>query len=584
MKNLIIYTSVIVICICGQLFSQQGSIKINSLEGSAIKGDAGKMFIIQIDIGSPDLVIGLTGLSFKLNWNSKDYIETLNSSKGSFFGNDQLFLYRNYPDRLEAGVTSTTGPYSGSGIAVACTMKVKQKVSGTVKVTFDLTDISALDAQGRSVQLTPFNNSFVLKLCDELPLELLSPNGGEFLKVETTKEITWSSKEIDSLRIEYSTNNGKDWQIIERSIPASTGKYLWTVPDKPSEECLIKISSTSDAGQVDISSKPFVIYPSRQVFGPYLPDEYTLALLHFDGDLKNRSALTSNANANGGGIAFSNDSPLGSGQSVSINNKDYCGSSVSIPNASSLDLQGDFTIEFWAKIRSAGSGCVTWSALISKPADNSSLAPCYQIGLWDSGIQAFGQIFNGSIGPRVFSNNGSFSMGSWYHFALIRDIKNNKLRLLIHDSNRNLVDQTEALNMPSNVFPMKSLRDLLIGSPFDGYIDELRISSTVRDFSPAALSLISPNGYELLFPLSTHRIQWTSQNVGKVKLEFSANNGNTWSLIAASVDASASFYNWIVPNVISDSCRIRITDLANPGVCEQSLYKFSIKKPSIHLT
>ena len=58
--------------------------------------------------------------------------------------------------------------------------------------------------------------------------------------------ISWRSVTCDTIRIQYSINNGGSWEEIVASTPAPRGFYLWTVPDDDSTQCLVKISDTSN--------------------------------------------------------------------------------------------------------------------------------------------------------------------------------------------------------------------------------------------------------------------------------------------------------------------------------------------------
>ncbi|MCD6531548.1 hypothetical protein J7K99_03790, partial [bacterium] len=89
-------------------------------------------------------------------------------------------------------------------------------------------------------------------------VNVTQPNGGETLAVGTNYEITWTSSLVDSVKIEYSTDNGSSWSVVVSSTP-SDGSYLWLVPDTPSDQCLIKISSTSDSAVNDVSDDVFTI-------------------------------------------------------------------------------------------------------------------------------------------------------------------------------------------------------------------------------------------------------------------------------------------------------------------------------------
>jgi|GEM_PF-1247036 len=76
-------------------------------------------------------------------------------------------------------------------------------------------------------------------------LTINQPNGGEVWKVGTNHEITWNSTNAGgSVKIQYSINGRGNWKDIASSTN-NDGAYSWTVPDYPSQNCLIKVSSTS---------------------------------------------------------------------------------------------------------------------------------------------------------------------------------------------------------------------------------------------------------------------------------------------------------------------------------------------------
>ncbi len=86
------------------------------------------------------------------------------------------------------------------------------------------------------------------------------PNGGEVWKTTTTKNISWSSTNVDYVIIEFSTNNGKDWQIIENSYPGNASPYKWKVPYSAiSDSCLVKVIDANNSHSYDISDGIFRI-------------------------------------------------------------------------------------------------------------------------------------------------------------------------------------------------------------------------------------------------------------------------------------------------------------------------------------
>lgn len=90
-------------------------------------------------------------------------------------------------------------------------------------------------------------------------LYIYSPNGGESWSVGSAHWISWRSVSIDNISIDYSINNGGNWTNITPITPSPTGKYLWTIPDDPSAQCLIKITNTDDPTIYDTSNAVFTI-------------------------------------------------------------------------------------------------------------------------------------------------------------------------------------------------------------------------------------------------------------------------------------------------------------------------------------
>ncbi len=91
------------------------------------------------------------------------------------------------------------------------------------------------------------------------------PNGGENLMPNETCIIQWESTDLNNVKIEYSTDGGLDWINIIDSIAAGTGTYNWTVPNTPSENCLIRISCIDNPFVNDKSDGIFTIQSSSPV-------------------------------------------------------------------------------------------------------------------------------------------------------------------------------------------------------------------------------------------------------------------------------------------------------------------------------
>lgn len=80
------------------------------------------------------------------------------------------------------------------------------------------------------------------------------------------------------------------------------------------------------------------------------------------------------------------------------------------------------------------------------------------------------------------------------------------------------------------------------------------------------LDLTSPEGGENIAGDSKFDINWESEIITSVKIEFSSDNAQNWSTVAGSVTASDSTYEWTVPNINTDEGYIKLTF---PGQQEQ---------------
>lgn len=85
-------------------------------------------------------------------------------------------------------------------------------------------------------------------------IDITSPSGGERWEIGSTHNITWSSSGAGTyVKLEYSTNNGSTWTVFDASS-RNDGVRPWIVDvDNLSDQCKIKISSTSNPGIYDIS-------------------------------------------------------------------------------------------------------------------------------------------------------------------------------------------------------------------------------------------------------------------------------------------------------------------------------------------
>ena len=80
-------------------------------------------------------------------------------------------------------------------------------------------------------------------------------------------------------------------------------------------------------------------------------------------------------------------------------------------------------------------------------------------------------------------------------------------------------------------------------------------------FEVEAVRVLAPNGGESLQPGESENLRWQTFNPPRcdsLSLFYSVDNGQTYEPITTGLPGTDTSYLWAVPNVISDSCRIKI--------------------------
>jgi len=235
--------------------------------------------------------------------------------------------------------------------------------------------------------------------------------------------------------------------------------------------------------------------PKETVGGPYIADEHTMLLLHFDGDLSNASQYSEDAVAHGQTYYIANNvSDLG--QCLRIDNDSQTDSSyVTVADTPYVDLTGDWTLEGWINIFTFGESSSDWRwvpRLLMKPGAETFWLPNYFLEMWgdtrryECGYNVQGQY----LWPKVVSPDNTLVVGQWLHLAFIRDTSRNILILVTHNANRELVNFNVSSYDPiTDNPPTVTSMPVHIGygggggdSWLDGFVDEIRISDVVREF------------------------------------------------------------------------------------------------------
>ncbi|MFC1550955.1 hypothetical protein ACFL6P_00180 [Candidatus Latescibacterota bacterium] len=124
---------------------------------------------------------------------------------------------------------------------------------------------------------------YALEQSETKEITLTSPNGGESWVACTTQNITWTSSNVDNVKIEYSTDNGYNWTETNTGIEAAADFFSRPMSVLHTAKLKIKNSETLNliANNVNFSDK--------KCFFPFLFDSIqknslfqTLTFLHFN--------------------------------------------------------------------------------------------------------------------------------------------------------------------------------------------------------------------------------------------------------------------------------------------------------------
>ena len=114
-----------------------------------------------------------------------------------------------------------------------------------------------LKVNGVAIPTGP-NQQYALTWSADQPyIEVIYPNGNESFNPFFAETITWNNAGITGNQtIEYSMNNGANWTTVSTTVPATTTRFAFTVPDANTATALVRVSS---GAITDISDANFKI-------------------------------------------------------------------------------------------------------------------------------------------------------------------------------------------------------------------------------------------------------------------------------------------------------------------------------------
>jgi len=378
-------------------------------------------------------------------------------------------------------------------------------------------------------QVDTSDASFSISSSSSRPKVLLSyPSAANtHLKVGDSVNLSWTRQNVSAVALDYSTDDGQTWTEIAGNLEADT--CLWTVPDNPSTDCRVRVRGQADSGVLDISDNAFSI-GRIQLLSPNGGEVIT-------GDYSGYSSYPITWSA--AGVAYVNiDYSADGGACWSTITSDFDGSLgtyfwnlpgeptsnglIRVSNAANGAINdvsdAPFSIRNPIKLTNAnGGGFITNSSMFNIRWKMQDISPTAQI-YWEYSL-------DNDTWTRINTTAVSVSNESMYWFVNTGLDDSVWLRAVEQGTNR-IVGRSEA---------------------------QFRVTDKI-------LQLFEPNGGEEYAALTTQTISWDHDGLTNLSIHFSADDGVTWSQLAANVPASELSYSWIVPETPSVNCRIKLQD------------------------
>ncbi|MCK6615110.1 MAG: hypothetical protein L6Q47_12800, partial [Ignavibacteriaceae bacterium] len=371
------------------------------------------------------------------------------------------------------------------------------------------------------------DNNFTVYNAVQQSVTVTAPNGGEIIQPGSTFNITWSGSNISNVAIQLTTNNGLNWSTIVSSTE-SDGFYQWVPASNiASTNCKIRIYDATDSLPVDESDASFTILssPAVTVISPNGGEslnsgsQYTINW-NSQSIEKVKIEFTSN---NGASWSFV-DSVTSSGQYL-----------WTIPAVSSVlckirvsDLTDGFPVDVSDEVFSVSTAAPQSIAVTSPNGGEVLSSGANRLISWTSSGIDFVQLeYTTNNGVDWTTITASTESDGAYLWSPVPSVVTNNARIRISDA--------------------------ADGSPED-------LSDAVFSIAPdPAVEVLYPDGGETFLSGSVQNILWSSSNLDNVKIEFTTNNGSSWTVIAATTPSTGT-YAWTVPNVNSLLCKVRISD------------------------
>ncbi len=377
---------------------------------------------------------------------------------------------------------------------------------------------------------------------------MTEPNGGEVLYPNCSFNVEWDASTFyGTVRIEYSTDNGITWDLIDGS-ETNDGYFTWySIPNIQSDECLVRVLEVSDPSRFDVSDAPFTITDPITIISPTMSTNGIgcgTVLIEWEksytciGDFE---------------LYYSTDSGVTWNWFTEVGDLNTLTQSYNWTVPNGIDVNTAMI-----KVESESYPEMYDVSEVFSIQPSNDITVSYPNGGEDFDVDEVVTISWSNLPTASGFYTVQYSSGgSW------STIENN------------YVGNAVSWEVPNN--PTSNYKIRVLDSQNSCKYDESDESFTVNPRTPV---MTEPNGEEVLYPNCSFNIEWDASTFyGTVRIEYSTNNGATWEVIDAS-ETNDGYFTWYsIPNIQSEDCLVRVIEVNNPTRLDVSDAPFTITDP-----
>ena len=428
-------------------------------------------------------------------------------------------------------------------------------------------------------------------------IALLTPDGGDFCINSKIYEIKWVSDGISNVNIDYSIDNGDTWNSVVTNLVASLSSYNWSVSATPSDQCLIRVFDSSTPSVNDVSESVFTVSEPLTAVSPLIPNIWKNYVWPYNayypeaddgihGHVGNACGPSSLARilhywefpvVGNDELTFTDNAGFLWSANFGATNYNYDNMPSILSSSNTEDEYKDVATLMYHAATSMYDVYGTGGDL-----DNMSYAMSHY--------------FKYKVSTPTFRSE--YTKAEWIDI-IINELDNGRVLLIQGMTSAVPGEWGESNWISGHWFHVDGYNEdglfhgvlgygdedgwFDIEKLFDYYLNNGVLVGLEPNLKGKELSLQNLNGGEILKAGEVSEIRWNSTKVSKIRIEYTINNGQSWEVITNSTSASAGSYNWTIPDVSVDDCKIKLTDVSDINVYDKSNDVFSVKNPEIIL-